>query len=51
MKKYLAIDMGGTAIKFGVLDEELNFSVHGKIDARTQSMDDLIADLSEIYNK
>ena len=51
MKKYLAIDMGGTAIKYGVLDEQLNFSAHGKIDARTASMDDVVADLKEIYDK
>ena len=51
MKKYLAIDMGGTAIKYGVLDEELSFSEHGKIDANTASMDDLVADLKNIYEK
>ena len=31
MKKYLAIDLGGTAIKYGIVDEELNFLSKGKI--------------------
>lgn len=51
MKKYLAIDMGGTAIKYGVLDEELNFSEHGKIDARTDTMESVFADIQNLYDQ
>ena len=51
MKKYLALDLGGTAIKYGVLDEELNFSAHGKIDARTDSQEVVFEDLRKIYDE
>lgn len=51
MKKYLAIDLGGTAIKYGVVDEDLNFSVHGKIDAVTDSKDSFVADIRKLYNQ
>lgn len=51
MKKYLALDLGGTAIKYGVLDEELNFSEHGKIDARTDSQEVVFEDLRKIYDE
>ena len=51
MKKYLAIDLGGTAIKYGVVDEDLNFIVHGKIDAVTDSKDSFVADIRKLYNQ
>ncbi|MBR3348441.1 MAG: ROK family protein [Solobacterium sp.] len=51
MKKYLTIDLGGTAIKYGVVDEDLNFSVHGKIDAVTDSKDSFVADIRKLYNQ
>lgn len=51
MKKYLAIDLGGTAIKYGVVDEDLNFSVHGKIDAVTDSKESFVTDIRKLYNQ
>ncbi len=51
MKKYLAIDMGGTAIKYGVLNENLEFSEHGKIDARTDSKESVFSDIRNLYEK
>lgn len=51
MKKYLAIDLGGTAIKYGVVDEDLNFSVHGKIDAVTDSQESFVSDIRKLYNQ
>lgn len=51
MKKYLAIDMGGTAIKYGVLDEKLNFSEHGKIDAKTGSKEEVYGDIKNLYDQ
>ena len=50
MKKYLAIDMGGTAIKYGVLDENLNFTVHDKITATTDSKEALYAEVKKLYD-
>ena len=48
MKKYLAIDLGGTAIKYGVVDENMNFLAHGKVDSRTSSYEDFKEDLGKI---
>ncbi len=51
MKKYLAIDMGGTAIKYGVLDEQLNFLAKGKIDSNAGDEEHTISDLKKIYEE
>ncbi len=48
MKKYLAVDLGGTAIKYGVVDEKMDFLMHGKIDSRTSSFDEFKEDLGKI---
>lgn len=48
MKKYLTIDLGGTAIKYGVIDEELNILYKSVKDARCGSYEELLADLREI---
>ncbi|MBR2810869.1 MAG: ROK family protein [Solobacterium sp.] len=50
MKKYFAIDLGGTAIKYGVLDEDLQFSVHDKIQANTATKEDTYADIKKLYD-
>ena len=31
-KKYLAFDVGGTTIKYGIVDENLQISDRGKVD-------------------
>lgn len=50
MKKYLALDLGGTAIKYGVVDENLDFSVHGKIDSRCELKEETIEDVKKIVD-
>lgn len=49
MRTCLAIDMGGTAIKYGVVDETLTFGAHGVIPARCGSEEELFADLKALY--
>ena len=51
MKKYLAIDLGGTAIKYGVADEEMNFLSKGKVDSRTDSYESFLEDLKKILEE
>ena len=51
MKKYLAIDLGGTAIKYGVADEEMNFLSKGKVDSRTDSYESFLEDLKTIRDQ
>ncbi len=49
MKKYLAIDLGGTAIKYGTVDENLSFISKGKVPSRCESQEVFIEDLKKIY--
>ena len=51
MKKYLAIDLGGTSIKYGVADETMNFLVKGKVDSRTDSYEAFKEDLKKILDE
>lgn len=50
MKKYLAIDLGGTAIKYGVIDQNLQFIFKGSVPARCSSKDVFIEDIKKIYD-
>lgn len=51
MKTYLAIDLGGTAIKFGVMDENLAFLSKGKIPSRCETKEQFFADIEAIYKE
>ena len=51
MTKYLAIDLGGTAIKYGVTDEKMNFLTKGKVDSRTDSYEAFKEDLKKILDE
>lgn len=51
MKKYMAVDLGGTAIKYGVVDENLEFISKGKIPARCETQEDFLADIEKIYRE
>ena len=51
MKKYLAIDLGGTAIIYGVTDEKMNFLSKGKVDSRTDSYEAFREDLKKILDE
>lgn len=48
MKKYLTIDIGGSAIKYGVIDEELNFITKGSVPTPTDTKENLFRDLKTI---
>ncbi len=51
MKKYLAIDLGGTAIKYGVVNENLEFIAKGKVPSRCESKEVFVEDLRKIWNE
>lgn len=49
MKNYLALDVGGTAIKYAVMDENADISISGETVTPTTSLDDFIQTLMQIY--
>ena len=49
MKKYLSIDVGGTSIKYGVIDDEGNVSNQGKI-VTPDSLDKMYVEMEKIYH-
>lgn len=51
MKKCFAIDLGGTAIKYAVIDRELNILSQGVIDARTQQEEHFFEDITALWNE
>ena len=51
MKKYLAVDLGGTAIKYGVVDEELNFLSKGKVDSRCNTWEEFLEDIGGLWKE
>lgn len=51
MKKYLAVDLGGTAIKYGVVDEDLHFISKGKIPSRCETKEQFFDDIEKIYKE
>ena len=51
MKKYLAVDLGGTAIKYGVVDEELNFLSKGKVDSRCNTWEEFLEDIGSLWKE
>ena len=51
MKKYMAVDLGGTAIKYGVVDEKLNFLSKGKVDSRCDTQEEFVEDLRKIWEE
>lgn len=48
MKKYLTIDIGGSAIKYGVIDEQLNFTSKGKVPTPLDTMENLLQTIGEL---
>ena len=48
MKKYLTIDIGGSAIKYGVIDEELNFTTKGKVPTPLDNIESLLQSIGEL---
>ena len=49
--KTLVIDVGGTYIKYGLIDEKLKISEAGKVEAVKTSIEDYLNVLVNIYNK
>lgn len=49
--EYLVLDIGGSAIKYAVMDEEINFIFKDKITTPRDSLDSFINIISDIYNK
>ncbi len=51
MKKYLAMDVGGSSVKYAVITEELEFLEHGKVPVSTASKEDLFNPLKDLYDR
>ncbi len=51
MKKYLTIDVGGTNIKYALMDEEANIFEKGEVPTPTTDADEFVEALGRIYDK
>lgn len=51
MHYYLAIDIGGSAIKYALLDENVNFIERGDAPTPLESIDEFVKSISTLYNK
>lgn len=49
--KYLVLDVGGTAIKYALMTEELNFLEKGKVKTPKDSIEDFVEVVGSIYDK
>jgi len=49
MEKYLAVDVGGSALKYAVMDESLQFSDHGKVPVVTDSRESFMAAVAGLW--
>lgn len=50
-KNYLAFDVGGTTIKYSVIDEDLNFSYHNKVPTNNNADNHILQVLKEVTAK
>ena len=51
MKKYVAIDVGGSSIKYALVDEELNFIEKGKVENTFENLDEYTDAIKNIWDK
>lgn len=51
MTQYLAIDVGGTAIKYALMDAEANILEQGDVPTPKTSLDDFVETIGGIYDK
>lgn len=51
MEKYLAIDIGGTSIKYALIDKNLNISMNDIMDTPQNSLDELVNIICTLYEK
>lgn len=49
--KYLVLDVGGTAIKYALMTEKLEFLEKGKIKTPRDSIENFIDNIGNIYDK
>ena len=49
MEKYLVLDIGGTYIKYAIMDRDGNFLTQGKVPAVTTSEERMLASLEELH--
>ena len=49
MKRYLVLDIGGTFVKYAIMDAEGNFIERGKVAAQTKSEDEMLASLEAVH--
>ena len=50
MKKYLVLDVGGSAIKYAVMDAEKNIYERGKVPTPLDCLDSFIGSVESLYN-
>jgi predicted NBD/HSP70 family sugar kinase len=51
MAQYLVLDIGGTFIKYAIMDDEANFIKQGKVPAVTLSEEKMLASLEELHKE
>lgn len=51
MKKYCGIDVGGTSIKFALLDEEATILEKGDVDVPRDSLESFVEAIGQIYDR
>ena len=49
-KKYLVLDIGGTFIKYAIMDRKAQFIERGKVPAKTGSEEEMLASLVDVRN-
>lgn len=50
MKKYCGIDVGGSSIKYALMDEEANVLEKGEVDVPRDSLDSFVSVIGQIYD-
>ena len=51
MKKYLVLDVGGSAIKYAVMDAEKNIYERGKVPTPLDCLEAFVKSIESLYNK
>lgn len=49
MEKYLALDIGGTFVKYAIMDRDSQFLSQGKVEAHTGSEEEMLATLVDVH--
>ena len=50
MKKYLALDIGGSAIKYALVDEEVKLTCKGKEKTPMDTIENFVEVIGKIYD-